>query len=92
MAQKICDNQLQSGVRITKCEWRNYTYQFNIDWGIALLDRLSYKKVIEQCVVIPAITWLTSKFLVHFQIGYSISNQAKPYSLEVKSWSQLMLG
>lgn len=56
MAQKICDNQLQSGVRITKREWRNYTYQFNIDRGIALLDRLSYKKVIEQCVVIPAIT------------------------------------
>ena len=91
MAQKICDNQLQSGVRITKREWRNYTYQFNIDWGIALLDRLSYKKVIEQCVVIPSITWLTSKFLVQFQIGYFISNQAKPYSLEVKSWSELML-
>ena len=43
----------------------------------SLLDRLkqSYcKKVVEQWVVIPTITWLTSKFLVQLQIGHSISN------------------
>ena len=51
----------------------------------SLLDRQGYyKKVVQQCVVIPAIHWLTSKFLFQLQIGHFISNQAKP-------WSELIL-
>ena len=38
----------------------------------SLLKRLSYfKKSVEHCVVIPAITWLASKFLVQLQMRES---------------------